>query len=193
MALYKQSIDFLPKPTKEEVEDKYKVSKAGVYAALLPLLAALIWLIAMVISTYFKSEVSKKEETIRERESTIASYNQVRLHQTELVLKIEELKEIVIKDFYPQKFFNEVSRTIRSTGDAQAEVYAYGREQDGTFSIKGMANSYLDLAKIMVAFNLREEFNNVLIDSIYYDREKDNVNFQISFLYSEEEEIEESI
>lgn len=190
MAVYKQAVDFLPQPTKEEIESQYKVSRIGVYSALLPLGAAFIWVIALVIGAYFKGETRKAEATIKQREDTITTYNDVRLKQTELVLKIDALKDIVLKDFYPQRFFNEVAKTIRSTGDAQAEVYAYSRKEDGTFSIQGKAHSYLDLAKIMVVFNSSEDFTNVVIDSISYDRESDNVNFKVSFLYSVESEEE---
>lgn len=185
MALYKKSIDFLPKLTEEEVEEQYKISKTGVYAALLPLLASAIWVVSMLISSYFKGEIRQAEAVISEKENIIASYNDVRRKQTELVLKVDALEDIVQKDFYPQKFFEEVSATISKTGDAQAEVYAYGREDDGTFSIQGKANSYLDLAKIMVVFNAHEDFSSVMVDSIHYDRETDIVNFQISFRYSE--------
>lgn len=187
MPLYKQSIDFLPKLTQEEEEEQYKISKTGIYAAMLPLLVAFIWLIAMVTSSVFKGEVGKAENTIAQKETEIAKYDDVRSKQTALVLKVQALSELVAKDFYPQEFFDKVAETINSTGDAQAEVYAYGREEDGTFNIQGKANSYLDLAKIMVVFNLGEDFSSVVIDSIHYDRDKDNVNFEISFLYSEAE------
>jgi hypothetical protein len=186
MAIYKQSIDFIPRLSKDEVKEKYKVSKAGVYSAVLPLLTSIIWVIAMLINSYYKNEVASIDNTIASKNSEIGGYSDVRGEYTELVLKVDALSDLVVKDFYPQQFFNNVSTTIRSTNDAQAEIYSYGRDDDGTFNISGKANSYLDLAKIMVAFNSREEFSGVDIKSIRYDREMDNVNFEINFTYAEE-------
>ncbi|MFC1780093.1 hypothetical protein ACFLY9_00140 [Patescibacteria group bacterium] len=186
MAIYKQSIDFTPRLSKGEVKEKYKVSKAGVYSAILPLLTSIIWVIAMLINSYYKNEVRSIESTILSKNSEIESYSSVRSEYTELVLKVDALSDLVVKDFYPQRFFNNVTSTIRSTNDAQAEIYSYGRDDDGTFNISGRANSYLDLAKIMVAFNSKEEFSGVEVKSIRYDRELDNVNFEINFIYAEE-------
>ena len=185
MAIYKQSIDLLPRLSEEEIVEKAKLSRTGLYAAVLPLLASLIWVIATSISGYYRNEVRKLDDTITQKESEITSYESIRQKQTELVLKVEALEDLVTKDFCPQKFFNDVSQTIRSTGDAQAEIYAYTRDDDGTFGIQGKANSYLDLAKIMVVFNNKDEFENVGIESIRYDKEVDNVNFEISFEYAE--------
>lgn len=129
MSIYKQSIDFLPKPSIEEVEEKYKVSKAALYAAVLPLLASLIWVIAMLINVYYKGEVKALDNTIADREAEIETFDLIRTKQSELVLKVEALKDIVIRDFYPQKFFDEVENTIKTTGGAQAGIYAYGRKR----------------------------------------------------------------
>ncbi len=186
MAIYKQSVDFLPQLSKKEKEEKYKVSKAGIYASLLPLMASIIWVIAVFINSFYEGEVRGVEETIVQKQNEIKSYDEIRNKHAELVLKIDILKDLIQKNFYPQQFFNYVSSTIRSTGDAHAEIYAYGREEDGTFNIKGKATSYLDLAKIMVVFNQEEEFSNVEIESIRYDDEEDNVNFEINFIYTED-------
>lgn len=191
MATFKKSVDFMPRLTKEEKEEKFKLSRAAIYAAVLPLLASFIWVIAMFINSYYAGQVKNTEATIQQRKDEIASYDNIRKKHTELVLKIENLQELVIRDFFPQKFFDVVSDTIRSTGDAQASIYAYGREESGTFNIKGKANSYLDLAKIMVVFNSKKEFYSVEIRSIHYDEEKDEVNFEIIFEYIEESPEEE--
>lgn len=61
-------------------------------------------------------------------------------------------------------------------------------KEDGVFTIQGKADSYRDLARIMVAFDQKEGFENVKIESIYYDREGNFVNFKISFFYAEETE-----
>ncbi|MBN2015752.1 hypothetical protein JW766_02875 [Candidatus Dojkabacteria bacterium] len=184
MPVYKHTIDFLPKPSTEEVEERFKVSKAGVYAAILPLLAALIWLAAVFINFYYRNEVKQVEAEILAKRVEVDSYLETRRKQTELVLKVDSLTDLVQKDFFPQKFFDDVSDTIKSTGDAQATIYAYGREEDGMFSIEGRANSYLDLAKIMVVFTGKREFENVIIKSIHYNPERNNVNFEIKFYYS---------
>lgn len=186
MAIYKQSVDFLPKLTREEEEEKFKVSKASLYAAVLPLFASIIWVIAVFINSFYKNEVKGVDAIILQKEREIASFDDVRSKHTELVLKVDILKDLVQKNFYPQRFFDYVSKTIKSTGDAHAEIYAYDREDDGTFNIQGKANSYLDLAKIMVVFNAQEEFSNVEIKSIRYDKEVDNVNFEINFVYTED-------
>lgn len=186
MAIYKQSVDFLPKLTHEEEEEKFKVSKASLYAAVLPLFVSIIWVIAVFINSFYKNEVIDTDAIILQKEREISSFDDVRSKHTELVLKVDVLKDLVQKNFYPQRFFDYISRTISSTGDAQAEIYAYGREDDGTFNIQGKANSYLDLAKIMVVFNAKEEFSNVEIKSIRYDKEVDNVNFEINFIYTED-------
>lgn len=185
MAIYKQSIDFLPKLSVEEVKEAEKVSKASVYAAILPLLASLIWVIAVFINSQYKTEVARLDQTIGKKEAEIQIYKSVREQQTELVLKVDAITEVIAKDFYPQKFFEDITKTIKSTNDAQAEIYAYGREVDGTFSIEGKADSYLDLAKIIVVFRAKQEFSNVEINAIYYDREVNDVNFKITFIYSE--------
>jgi hypothetical protein len=187
MAIYKQVIDFLPRPSKEEEIEHYNVSKASLYAAVLPLLVSVIWVFASLVSLYFKDEVLSYDKTIQEKENLIASYNEVTNKHTELTLKVDALKDLIQKDFYPQKFFEDITTTIKSTGDAQAEVYAYGRRETGEFSISGKADSYIDLAKIMVVFTQKKEFQNVVIDSIRYDEATDNVNFEISFKYSEPE------
>lgn len=188
MATFKQSVDFLPKLTKEEKKEQFNVSKAGLYASILPLLASLIWIIAVFGGVYFKEEVAKVDAMVVEKEREISTYSSARNKHTELVLKVDALKDLIQKDFYPQKFFTDVSQTIKSTGDAQAEIYAYGREAGSEFIIKGKANSYLDLAKIMVVFTQKEEFDNVVIESIRYNQETDNVNFEVSFNYAEEQE-----
>lgn len=188
MALYKQSIDLLPKQTEEEIKEEFKLSKAGIYAAILPMFASLIWVIAVLINAQYKNISREVDSEITEKEVEISTYDDIRKKQTELILKVNELKELTVKDFYPQKYFNYVSSTISSTGDAEAEIYSYGREESGKFVIEGKANSYLDLAKIMVVFVGKEEFSNVIIESIHYNSEYDNVNFKISFFYSEESE-----
>jgi Tfp pilus assembly protein PilN len=185
MAIYKQSIDFLPKLSVREIKEAEKVSKASIYAAVLPLLASLIWVIAMFINSQYKADVADLDATIAQKEAEIATYNELRQTHTELVLKVDALTDVVSKDFYPQKFFDDITKTIKATNDAKAEIYAYAREEDGTFTIQGKANSYLDLAKIMVVFRAKAEFEQVEIDSIYYDRLTDSVNFEISFIYSD--------
>jgi hypothetical protein len=188
MTVYKRSIDFLPQLSKGEKEERFKVSKAGLYAAVLPLLASLIWVISMFINSYYKSELDDVNSVIAQKEGEIENYSSLVESYSELVLKVEALSDVVDKDFYPQKFFDDVARTISSTNDAQAEIYAYGRDEEGVFTISGKANSYLDLAKIMVVFDSKEEFLDVGIKSIRYDEENSNVNFEISFIYAEETE-----
>ncbi|MBU0976777.1 MAG: hypothetical protein ABIE03_03205 [Patescibacteria group bacterium] len=193
MAIYKQSVDFLPKQTEEEVSEKYNLSKTALYAAVLPLLASFIWVIAMLISVYYKREVSSYNQIVADKNNEIATYDSVRRKQTELVLKVDALTDVVTRDFDPQEFFDIVDKTIKETGDAKAGIYAYQREEDGVFVVQGKANSYLDLAKIMVVFNRKEVFDQVQIKSIYYDKETDTVNFQVGFYYAEtlgNEEIE---
>jgi len=190
MSAYSQSVDFLPKLSKKQKEEQYNVSKAGLYASILPLLASLIWVLAVFGGSYYKEEVQKKDATIIEKEREISSYSSIRNKHSELVLKVDALKDIIEKDFYPQKFFNDVSQTIKSTGDAHADIYAYGREEGSEFIIKGKANSYLDLAKIMVVFTQKETFDNVVIESIRYNEKTDNVNFEVSFTYADVEEQE---
>ncbi len=185
MITYKKTVDFLPKLSRQEEEEKYKVSKAGLYAAVLPLLASVIWIIAVLINFYYKGEIDNLEKTIRARNTEIQSYNNIRKKHSELVLKVESLKDIVHKDFYPQKFFDTIKETIQSAGGAQAEIYSYSRDEEGKFTIRGKANSYIDLAKIMVAFNTKKEFEGVDIRSIYYNKNENNVNFEIEFFYSE--------
>lgn len=187
MAVYKQSIDFSPKPTVEDSEEKYKVSKAGVYSAILPFFASLIWVVALLIGVYYKDKVKELDTVIAQKEQEIATYNPTREKHTELVLKVEALKDVVTKDFDPQRFFDTVESTIKKTGGAYAGVYAYERDESGKFVISGRAQSYLDLAKIMVAFNKHKGFNDVGIRSIYYDKKVNNVNFEVSFYYSEVE------
>ncbi|MDD3647601.1 MAG: hypothetical protein PHS44_03840 [Candidatus Dojkabacteria bacterium] len=185
MAIYKQTVDFLPKESEEESREKYNLSKTALYAAILPLLASFIWVIAMLISVYYKREVSGYDQIIADKNAQIATYDSVRQKQTELVLKVDALAEVVTKDFNPQEFFDIVDKTIKETGDAKAGIYAYQREEDGLFVIQGKANSYLDLAKIMVVFNRKESFSQVQIKSIYYDKETDTVNFQVGFYYAD--------
>jgi hypothetical protein len=185
MATYKQSINFLPTITKEQEKEEIKFSKTAIYAALLPFLASIIWVIAMLMNLYYKGEVGKVDTEITTKNKQIATYNDIRMKQTELVLKVDALKDLVTKNFYPQEFFDNINRTIKATGDAQAEVYSYGRTEDGTFNIKGRAHSYLDLAKIMVVFSAQKGFGNVEIKSISYSRESNNVNFEITFNYVE--------
>lgn len=188
MALYKQSIDFLPKLSEEEKREATKVSRAGVYAAILPLLASIIWVLAMFIGGMYRQDVAELDATISQKNLEIGTYNDTRQVQTELILKVDALSEFVEKNFSPRRFFNEVTKTINSAGDAEAEIYAYNRDEDGVFSIEGRANSYLDLAKIVVVFRNTVEFDEVLIDEIYYNDEADYVNFKISFVYAESTE-----
>jgi len=185
MALYKRTIDFLPVASDEELQEKQKVSKTGIYAAFLPVLAAFMWIIAILVGSNYVRELRSLDDTIVSKDAEISSYDSVRQKQTELILKVESLTEVVEKDFYPQKFFDDVENTIKTTGDAQAAVYSYVREGDGTFHIQGKANSYLDLAKIMVVFHLQKEFRDVQIESIHYDRVLDDVNFEVKFLYTD--------
>jgi hypothetical protein len=185
MPAFKRSVNFLPQVTEEEIEEKYNLTKTGLYAAVLPLLASFIWVIATLISGFYKAELKQREDTIEEKKLEIETYKPLRKKQSELIIKIEALSELVQKDFYPQKFFDDVTNTLQSTGDAQAEIYAYSRNDDGTFGIQGKANSYLDLSKIMVVFNNKDEFDEVVIKSIRYDKDFDNVNFEISFIYNE--------
>lgn len=184
MAFYKQSVDFLPKLSAEELEETKKVSRASIYAAILPLLASIIWVIAVFINSQYKNEVIALDRSIAEKEQQISTYDDIRLTQTELVLKVEALSDVIGKNFSPKQFFNDISKTIRETGDAQTEIFAYSRTDDGTFSIEGSANSYLDLAKIMVVFRGKDQFDEVEIDSIQYDKKSDNVNFEVSFIYA---------
>jgi hypothetical protein len=186
VALYKQSVDFLPKPSEEQLAQESQISKTGLYAAVLPLIAAVIWVIAMLGNLYYKNELSKRDDTIVSKQSQIAQFNDVRLKQTELVLKVDALKESIEKDFYPQKFFDDINANIKATGDAQATVYAYNRSTNGEFSIQGRANSYLDLAKIIVVFQKQAAFTSVDITSISFDRARNTVNFEISFNYTKE-------
>lgn len=189
MALYKNSVDFLPQLSKEEIEEEYKVSRAAVYAAVLPLLASFIWVISALINATYKNDLKEVEGKILGAEQEIETYQDVRELQTELVLKIDLLTDTVNKDFHPQIFFDNVDSTIKSTGDAEARVYAYKRRKEGNFIVSGKADSYLDLAKIMVAFNKKDSFTSVDIQSISYDKEKDDVNFEIDFSYFNEEEV----
>jgi hypothetical protein len=191
MAVYKQGIDFLPQTSKEEKKEKQKVSKAAVYAAILPLLATIIWLLVLFVNSYYKGNAEKLDATIAEKEEEILGYGDVREDYVTLVAKVESLEEYIAKDFYPQDFFDNITRTLNSTTGAKTQIYSYGRDEDGVFSISGKAVSYLDLAKVMVAFTETTEFLNTEIKSIRYDEEADNVNFEITFEYQEVEEVSE--
>ena len=183
MALSKQTIDFLPKPTEEQLKEQFNLSKTTVYAAILPLLAAIIWVVASLIHISYKNQLKSVNTDISNIQAEIDSFSETRLVQSELVYKVNYLTDIIQMDFRPQEFFDNVKNTIKSTGDAQAEIYSYAREDDGKFVIQGKANSYLDLAKIIVVFKKDESFSDVRIKSIYFDLENDNVNFEITFYY----------
>lgn len=185
MAVYKQGIDFLPQASKEEKKEKQKVSKAAVYAAVLPLLATVIWLLVLFVNSYYKANAKKLDETISEKEEKIQTYDDVRNDYITLVAKVESLDDLIARDFYPQDFFDNITNTLSSTTGAKTQIYSYERDDEGVFSISGKAESYLDLAKVMVAFTGREEFLNTEIKSIRYDEEEDNVNFEIAFEYQE--------
>ncbi len=77
MITYKKTVDFLPKLSRQEEEEKYKVSKAGLYAAVLPLLASVIWIIAVLINFYYKGEIDNLEKTIRARISNIIKLKKI--------------------------------------------------------------------------------------------------------------------
>jgi len=186
MAIYKRSVDFLPKASKEELEEQYKLSKTSIYAAILPLIASVIWVIAALINMNYKDRLTEAKGVVLGLEQEIESYNTTRKIQTEIVTKVEYIKETVYKDFYPQDFFDNVNNTIKSSGDAISDIYAYKRSEDGSFNIQGKARSFLDLAKIMVVFDQQENFDSVEVKSIYYDKEEDIVNFEINFTYQEE-------
>ncbi len=193
MAQIKRSIDFLPKPTKEQIREEVDKSKNGLYASLLPLAAAVVWVLTMLVNNYMKGKVLAVDQEIVNRKAEIETYQSLRSKQSELVLKVDALREFVTKDFYPQKFFDDVSQIIKQAQDI--EVYAYERDSDGTFKIQGRAASYIELAKVMWIFNSRETFTNVLIDSIRYDEDRDRINFEISFMYIDvetEEQISET-
>jgi len=192
MAVYKKSVNLLPKLSEEDLIEKEKISQTALYAAILPLFAALVWVVALLVTGFYKNQEKNVDEIVSDRQEVIGSYDGLREKQTALVMKVEALTELVGKDFFPQKFFDLTLETINSTGDAQAELYAYTRADDGLFGLQGKANSYLDLAKIMVAFNSKPGFSEVNISSIHYDKEKDDVNFEIIFYY-EDIELDETI
>ena len=187
MATYKQGIDFLPKQSKAEVEEESRLSRTSIYAAVLPLLAAVIWVISGLINLSYKSELKTVKGKILGAEKTIETYNPLRELQTEVYKKVELLSTIIGRDFYPQELFNKVDDTIEETTGASSSIYGYKRDSEGMFTVSGRAQSYMDLAKIMVVFRQQEEFNGVRIKSIFYNIDEDYVNFEINFFYFKED------
>lgn len=190
--MYKQSINFLPKKSEEENIEEFKLSNATIYSAILPLLASVIWVIAMLINVLYKADLDNLKAETEKREKRKESLSFVIEKNNELAQKVNALKEIVRKDFFPEAFFSIVKSTIRSTGDAEADVLAYKRSSDGKFTIRGKAKSYIDLAKIINAFYYSKSFSSVEIKSIFFDKEAQNVNFEISFFYYDKSDSSQS-
>lgn len=182
--IYKRSISFLPTPTEEELEKEEKRGMTGVYAAFLPLIAAIFWIIVVFLNDgVYADQVNILDGKIVEKENEIASYDYLERKHTELVLKTDALKDLIVKDFEPEEFFLDVKTSISATKGAQAEIYSYERDEEGRFTIQGKARSYLDLAKIVEVFNSEPKYVGVRVESIHYNEEEDNVNFELSFFY----------
>lgn len=184
-SIYRRSVNLIPKASVEEIKEKEHQSTAGLYAALLPMFGALIWLLLIFINNSYQNEINKLDTEISSLNTKIATYDPYVARHTELVRKTDALYELVRRDFEPGKFFFDVNDNLSSTKDAKAEIYSYERSEDGKFTIKGIASSYVDLAKIMVVFSNNTKFVNVLIKKISFDEVADVVNFEITFEYKE--------
>lgn len=183
MAVYRRSINLIPQKSEEEIKKEESRSTLGVYTALLPMFAALTWLILVYVNSVHQSEIDSLDQDITDRQQTIDSYATVRQEHTELVKKVEVITNVVQKDFEPNQFFRDLEDSIESTQDAQSGITSYERDGSGMFTINAKAGSYLDLAKIIVVFENHTVFANAVVDKISLDETDNTVNFELTFEY----------
>lgn len=182
--IYKRTISFLPTPTEEELQVEEKRGVTGVYAAFLPLLAAIFWIIVVFVNEgVYGDRLALLDADIKDKKAEITSYKYLEEKHTELVLKVEALKDLIIRDFEPEHFFRDIEKSLAATQGANSEIYSYSRDESGAFTIEGRAGSFLDLAKIVEVFNSETKYSSVQVKGIYYNEEEDNVNFELNFLY----------
>lgn len=184
------SFNLLPQKTKEQVHKEEKRDQTGLYTAVFPLLATIIWLgITLFNGIYLQSKIKDLSEQIAVKQGRVeGEFLPVRIQHGELVIKTAALAEVIDKDIKPESLFI-LTQKIFPTEDPQIQITGYGRYSDGGFGINLTASTYEKLNDVVRRFSKYPGTYNVRISSANRNDKSNQIaaviNFNLDIAYLE--------
>ncbi|MCA9383688.1 hypothetical protein KC909_04935 [Candidatus Dojkabacteria bacterium] len=164
------SFNLIPKKSEQEVQKEEKRDKTSVWTAILPLTGVSVWLLLVLFNGVVVDGVKANwEESIAQKENRIdTEYLAVRVQHGELVLKTKSLATLITLDIKPETLF-VLTEQIFPEPEPGVRIIGYGRNDDGSFSIRLATDDYQKIAEIARRFSNYEGANLVTIESVATD------------------------
>ncbi|MBD3363086.1 hypothetical protein GF362_05180 [Candidatus Dojkabacteria bacterium] len=176
-----KGFNLLPKEVFEQRQKtKTAVENTSMFAAVLPFVAVLGWIIFMFLNYSVERSIKNIRNEISQVEREMLEYQSDKDKKALLILKTRVLKDIVIRDVNPEKFFNIVQRVIKDS-NLDIHITTYGREKTGKFFIKAIADSPSSVASINRIFRNNEEILDVELSYLQNEENSGAIEFQITF------------
>ncbi|MCA9385184.1 hypothetical protein KC717_00890 [Candidatus Dojkabacteria bacterium] len=173
--------NLLPKETFEKREKaRVKLDRVSIVSAVFPLIAVLVWIVFILISSFIRRDIAGINQEIRSVEDEIASYKLLQDRKALLVLKTRALTEIVTLDVNPENFFTIVQTAIENSG-RDTEIISYGRETTGAFFIAAHADNAASVADITRIFRNTDKLEAIQLTNVSDVEDQDRILFTLVF------------
>jgi hypothetical protein len=132
---------------KEDKRDNYAVA-----SSILPFLSVVIWLIVVLINSLIVEGYKMRWQQIVDEDNQKINIQlaPILIQHGELVTKTNSLGNVVGQDINPERLFILLDEIYQE--DPTFTINGYGRNNDGTFFVNILSNSYLRLAEVTRRF-----------------------------------------
>jgi len=171
------------KPKELEVKEENR-DRLSVRSAVLPLVAALVWLGLIVFNGLVVEKVKGKwQQAVTGKENKIkVQYLSVRIQHGELVSKTNLLTDVIQKDIKPEEVFVLTEKLFPET-EAGIQIKGYGREEDGAFNVTLSTANYEQFAQVIRRFSNYEGVRDVRSLGVSFDPKLNEVTGSVHFFF----------
>ena len=163
-SLLDDSINLIPEPTKEEINEEQRKAKLSVGSAFSLLTLVIISVFIISFNIFSKIELNAKRESLYEYETTLKRNSQEIIDNNDIVDRIFLYKDIEEQTFSPRQVIEYVEEIAEKSGGINIEAYDISDGLDFEFS--GDSQDLEKVSKFWYLLCNDDSIETVNLDSI---------------------------